>query len=144
MRHDAKLPTGSARRARRDRGQMRRTERDLTLLPWIGEQYAMRFDHRSSSKPPPPLPMRVPSPAEGVRAGRLGKAVGASRFFGSEAEGPSRLVQFCDTTNGHCGGRRSERKQERDNWRGSQGKRKESNHGRTSERGHQGACATPG
>ena len=34
-----------AERQRRAAGQMRRTKRDLTVLPWIGKQYAVRFDH---------------------------------------------------------------------------------------------------
>lgn len=32
------------RPVRRDAGQMRWTERDLVVLPWIGEQYAVRLD----------------------------------------------------------------------------------------------------
>ena len=34
-----------ARKERQDRGRIRRTERDLRTLRWIGEQYAIRVDH---------------------------------------------------------------------------------------------------
>lgn len=44
MSHDAKKPAGTARRVRWDRGQIRWTERDIALLLWVGEQYAVRFD----------------------------------------------------------------------------------------------------
>ena len=33
------------RQQRRDRGVMQCTPRDLSILTWIGEQYAVRFDH---------------------------------------------------------------------------------------------------
>jgi hypothetical protein len=33
------------RKRRRDAGQARVTERDLRLLAWVGQQYALRFDH---------------------------------------------------------------------------------------------------
>jgi hypothetical protein len=42
--HDAKMPTGTARQVRWDRGQIRWTKRDIALLPCVGEQYAVRFD----------------------------------------------------------------------------------------------------
>lgn len=44
MSHRETLRSTGAHPTRRDAGQMRWTERDLTVLPWIGEQYAVRFD----------------------------------------------------------------------------------------------------
>jgi len=33
------------RRTRHDKGSIKATERDTILLTWIGEMYAVRFDH---------------------------------------------------------------------------------------------------
>lgn len=45
MSHRGTLRSTGAHPTRRDAGQMRWTERDLTVLPWIGEQYDVRFHH---------------------------------------------------------------------------------------------------